>query len=162
MNTRTSVEEAREWIIQVLLGVVRGAPLRFAGLGLLLYRSPVELALAPLAPSSHSSALPTRSMDEAIDLLRRLADLNNPLHDGFHLVDAGRLVITHVCQFVSPPIPSKLPIALPDFPIGARHMTAILASYVPSVVLTAVLTDRNQATLIERGSIQRVDLRALQ
>src|SRR5438552_6757737 len=89
-----------EWLIAVLSDVVSEHNPRFAGLGLVLYTPPMDLPVTPLIPAALATNLPCRELAESIELLRRLSDTQSPLHDGFHLVDANTMAITHVCLFL--------------------------------------------------------------
>ena len=148
--------EARDWTIELLSGLANGLPARFTGLGIVLYRAPLDIPIAPLAPADLVPHLPTDTIESAIDLLVELADYSNPLHDGFHLVEVPTFKVTHVCQFLSPPISKAAMPALPRTPIGARQMAAVLDSFMPCVVLSAVMSDRKRALIIERGRIDPI------
>lgn len=150
--------QPEEWLTAVLSRVVANLPPRFAGLGLVLYVPPLRLPVTPLVPPGQVPSLPQGDLSLGADLLRRLSDSASALHDGFHLVDAQSLEITHVCHFFAPPIPADLSKMLPDRPVGARFMAALLGSLLPSVVMTAVLSDSEGAMTIERGAVRRLPI----
>ena len=145
------------WVTAVLSDVAVNRPARFAGLGLILYRPPLDLPVTPLAPSGMVRSQPEGRPEAAAELLRELSDSSNPLHDGFHLVDANSLTITHLCHFFAPPIPADIARLLPPHPVGARFMAALLGSLLPSVVMTALLSDSDGPLMIERGLICRLE-----
>jgi len=148
-----------EWVTQVLRRVAADGPRNFAGLGLVVYRPPLELPVAALVPPDRLPAPDAGGdLETTVALLCRLSDISSPLHDGFHLVDARALTVTHLCQFFAPPVPSSLPASLPPRPVGARFMAAFLGSLLPSVVMTAIMSDRNEAIVVERGVIRALNL----
>jgi hypothetical protein len=147
-----------EWLTTVLRHVAANLPSRFAGLGLILYTPPLDLPVTPLVPASQTPPLAGEGAEASADLLCRLSDSAHPLHDGFHLVDARALAITHLCHFFAPPIPARIPKSVPDHAVGARFMAALLGSMLPSVVMTAVLSDREGAITIERGVIRKLTI----
>jgi hypothetical protein len=147
-----------EWLTAVLCHVAADLPARFAGLGLVLYAPPLDLPVTPLVPQSQMPRLPGGDFRGSAELLRGLSDSASPLHDGFHLVDARSLALTHLCHFFAPPIPPAIPKSIPDHPVGARFMAALLGSFLPSVVMTAVLSDREGAIAIEHGAIRRLTM----
>jgi hypothetical protein len=134
-----------------------GLPTGFSGLGLVLYAPPLDLPVTPLVPLNQIPRLPTGDPIESAELLRRLSDSTAPMHDGFHLVDAKSLTITRVCHFFAPPIPAEIPQAMPNHPVGARFMAALLGSLLPSVVMTAVLS-REGAVIFERGVARQLKI----
>lgn len=154
------VISAATWLTTVLGAVAANPPACFAGFGLVLYAPPMNLPVTPLVPPGQTLKLPCRELAESVELLRRLSDSDCPLHDGFHLIDANTLAITHLCQFFAPPIPSKMPRSVPNYPVGARFMAALLGSLLPSVVMTSVLGEREGAIAIERGVIRPLNVTA--
>ena len=150
-----------EWLIAVLSDVVSEHNPRFAGLGLVLYTPPMDLPVTPLIPAALAINLPCRELAESIELLRRLSDTQSPLHDGFHLVDANTMAITHVCHFFAPSIPGNLPQSIPNYAVGARFMAALLGSLLQSVVMTAIVGEREGAIAIERGIIRPLNIRSV-
>jgi hypothetical protein len=158
MNFRGShPETAQEWLETVLGLVQADLPTRFSGLGVIFYIPPLDLPVAPLVPTKQLPRLSTGNPEETATLLRALSDSATPTHDGFHLVDATSFAITHVCQFFAPPIPRTIPKSMPQHPVGARFMAALLGSLLPSVVMTAVF-GREGAITFERGTPRKFDI----
>jgi hypothetical protein len=114
----------------------------------------MDLPVTPLVPPEIGVELPCRDLKATVELLTRLTDAASPLHDGFHLIDASTMELTHVCHFFAPPIPDTLPPSIPSYPVGARFMAALLGSLLSSVVMTSVLGEREGAIAIERGVIR--------
>lgn len=156
-NKRGHASRAEEWLRTVLRLLQSDFPDRFSGLGIVFYTPPLNLPVAPMVPPDQLPQFPTGNAKEAALLLRTLSDSASPMHDGFHLVDAQTLAITHVCQFFAPPIPNNLPISMPQHPVGARYMAALLGSLLPSVVITAVF-GRDGATAFEKGIPRDFDI----
>jgi hypothetical protein len=148
-----------DWLSCVLTDVAANRPSGFAGLGLVLYLPPVDLPVAPLMGRMVGPPLPCAELAAATALLSELSDVGNPLHDGFHLVNAKTLEITHLCQFFAPPIPEQPPESIPSHAVGSRFMAALFGSMLPSVAMTAIIGDREGALLMIRGSIRRLSLR---
>lgn len=90
-----------------------------------------------------------------IEVIRNASLLNGPTHDGFHVISSDlREVRTN--QFVSPPIPNDSSLAEVPHWFGARHMAAVLASRLPSVVCAGVMSSRNKVALFEQGETKAV------
>ena len=124
----------------------------FSGLGIVFYDSLAELPFLPLDVSGDENIdLPVSGLDSVCDLLLRTARTSSPWHDGFHFVHAGSLSLTHLSQFVAPPLPDdcdQLPHAS-----GARHMTALLASRVSGIVTVGLLTQEQVVSIYESGEL---------
>jgi hypothetical protein len=153
-TTNDEVLNPIEWLTSVLGEVTLNRTERFTGLGLVVYAPPIDLPVTPLVPPELSVPLPCKDRAASVELLCRLSDVRSALHDGFHLIDGSTMSITHVCHFFAPPIPETLPSSIPDYAVGARFMAALLGSLLPSVVMTAVLGEREGAIVIERGRIR--------
>ena len=95
--------------------------------------------------------LPVDGLDPICDVLARTARRSSLWHDGFHFVRAGSASLTHLCQFIAPPLPD--PSAGPPRASGARHMTALLASSVAGVTAIGLLTHERAASIYEAGQL---------
>ncbi|CAL62329.1 Hypothetical protein HEAR2193 [Herminiimonas arsenicoxydans] len=127
-------------------------PNKFSGVGVVFYK---ELDLLPRVwlgnPETPLPHLPVFGLEKIAVTLAAIADYENPWHDGFHLVDGSSWALTHVSQFISPPLPDdERKIAEPR-PTGARHMTALLASQIPSIFCVGLLTQAGEVCLFENG-----------
>lgn len=151
------MKREEEWLTRLLRILSDNLSPRFAGLGLVVYRPPMLLPVTPLIPAGREPASESTDVVESAEFLRKLANSPDNLHDGFHLVDAERLVISHTCQYVAPPIPPTLPKDALLHPVGARHMTALLTSLLPSVVITATLSKREGVTAFVNGAVRPLD-----
>jgi hypothetical protein len=123
-----------------------------------MYRPPLELPITPLVPDAQKVADLPKSFEEAIGFLGELADQSGPFHDGFHLVDASTMTLTHICQYVAPTIPAGLPHWQLEHSVGARYMTALLASLMTCVALAATLSATGEMSVFDRGTVTDVDL----
>ncbi|WP_141753229.1 hypothetical protein [Duganella sp. HH101] len=131
----------------------------FAGLGLIFYNQPLDLPVRPLGLDRCPPGLPSKGHLECTALLKEVSKIHSPYHDGFHLVDAASLNITHVSQFFAPPILHSEPQRVPDHPVGARFMAAYLGSFLPGVELIATLSNREGALTFKKGSIQKKSIK---
>lgn len=124
----------------------------FSGLGIVFYDSLAELPFLPLEVSgSEIFDLPISGLNSVCDVLVRTARRSSHWHDGFHFVHADSVSLTHLCQFIAPPLPDDgdvLPRAS-----GARHMTALLASQVRGIVTVGLLTQGQVVSIYESGKL---------
>ncbi|MEO8736582.1 MAG: hypothetical protein ABI380_08585 [Edaphobacter sp.] len=154
MAAQTTIHEAEDWLQSVFSALGASYVERFSGLGLILYYPRLPLPVLPLVQSASALPLPTRNLQESIQLLHVLCQFDSAFHDGFHLVDAESLSITHVSQFFSPPIPDIVPELRTDHPIGARFMSAWLGSNLPAVCMTATLSKSEGGLVFSRGVVR--------
>jgi len=128
------------------------APSDFTGLGLVLYTAPLRLPVAALGDQSlFRPALPVRGAEQIAGVLAEISTASSPWHDGFHLLDVHERALTHVCQFLAPPlelVEAPLGRALP---VGARHSAAVAGSRLESVACTALLSNSGGALVFHRG-----------
>jgi hypothetical protein len=125
-----------------------GAAARFTGLGVVLYEDLIRLPYLSLQAPAWIAAVPTG--DAAVTTeLSRIATVHSPWHDGFHFVRVSDMRLTHVAQFVSPPldpagsfVPSER---------GARHMAAALASMVEGIVCVGVVPAHGEVAVYRSG-----------
>lgn len=127
-------------------------PSDFAGLGIVFYDSLMALPhlLLEVVGDEHFD-LPVQGAELICEVLARTARLSSPWHDGFHFVHASSASLTHLCQFIAPPLPS-MSAAVPRAS-GARHMTALLASKVAGIVAIGLLTHEHAASIYEAGRL---------
>lgn len=126
----------------------------FSGLGIVFYDSLLALPFLPLeAGGDESFELPVCGLDAVGDVLARTARRSTRWHDGFHLLHTDPFRLTHLCQFISPPLPKAG--ELVPRASGARHMTALLASRVGGIVAVAILTQERVASIYESGVLTR-------
>jgi len=136
--------------------LVRHAALKltgdFVGLGVVFYDSLAALPHLQLeVVDDERFDLPVVGLVAIGEVLARTARRSSPWHDGFHFVHAGSGALTHLCQFIAPPLPGSAE-ATPRAG-GARHMTALLASKVAGVVAIGLLTHERAASIYEAGQL---------
>lgn len=127
-------------------------PSDFAGLGIVFYDSLMALPHLQLeVVSDERFDLPVKGLELICDVLAQTARLPSPWHDGFHFVLAGSGALTHLCQFIAPPLPNVSDTA--PRAKGARHMTALLASQVAGIASIGLLTHEREASIYEAGRL---------
>lgn len=124
----------------------------FSGLGLIFYMPPLSLPVAPLGDqSTFQPTLPVQGIEPIALVLASISNLDSAWHDGFHLIDAESVALTHLSQFFCPPL-SLLDKPLPrSTPQGARYMAAIAGSRIPGVLCTALLSRSRGAQVFNNG-----------
>jgi hypothetical protein len=136
----------------VLFAVSENQPSDFAGLGVVFYDYLEALPLIALDSSQTAESLtPVDGMQAIAATLASASSRSSGCHDGFHLVDLKTERLTHLAQFLSPPIPPKSDLTVRAS--GARHMTALLATRVRGVVAIGILGTSDEVTLYANGSI---------
>ena len=127
-------------------------PSDFAGLGIVFYDSLMALPHLQLEiVGDEHFDLPVQGLELICNVLARTARLSSPWHDGFHFVHAGSGSLTHLCQFIAPPLPNVSDVA--PRARGARHMTALLASQVSGITSIGLLTHEYAASVYEAGRL---------
>lgn len=134
---------------QIFQDAWSAAPTDFSGLGLVLYRPGHALPHASLREAVPAELEEAIGANRIARVLSRLASVRSPWHDGFHFVDASDVRLTHVAQYISPPIPPR--IGLCSFMGGARHMSAVLASRIDGVAMVGVLTSKGEISMYVDG-----------
>lgn len=143
----------RERVLELLLRVAERKPRDFTGLGVVFYTSLADLPHLPLGQSLPAGlGLPVVGVERVAITLAAVSDRTSAWHDGFHLVEADTLSLTHLCQFLSPGIPTEFSHPPGAEPTGARHMTALLVSRLQGIECVGLLTNQDELTLFERGA----------
>lgn len=126
----------------------------FTGLGVVFYLAPVSIPSVALQGDAGASDFePVQGVERIAARLAAVADAQSPWHDGFHFVDAQDFKLTHLAQYVAPPIPAQdLPIG-GDRPAGARHMTALLTSRIARVAATCVMSVSGEICIYATGHL---------
>lgn len=122
---------------------------RFSGIGIVFYH---DLATLPHMQLTNNVASPDLSRFAGTDLadgLISISSMDNPLHDGFHFIDATSWRLTHLSQFISPPIPQD---AERNFHgTGARLIAAVLASLLPGIAYVGLVAQDGKIRLYCNG-----------
>jgi hypothetical protein len=125
----------------------------FPSVGIVFYESLDALQYLPLEVGEPNRfSLPISGATEICNALAETARRSSRWHDGFHLVHASSLKLTHLCQYIAPPLPS------PEHGVprasGARHMTALLASAVPGILAVGLLTQEGIASVYQSSVLE--------
>lgn len=146
-----------------LLGQVQShATHAFSGLGLIFYSSLADLPIVALGNQSlYPRALPVADRLTLASLLAEISTFSSPWHDGFHLIDANSFALTHISQFLSPPVELLRQSSSQGFPVGARHMAALAGSKIASVSYTALLSNKGVPAVFHRGRSLDEEVQAL-
>lgn len=150
-NDATSQD--RDFPIRLLEQLKRLRSESFSGVGLVFYSHLKEL---PSTPLGHRTAmkpdLPTSGFEAIACMLAKVSDHESPWHDGFHMIDMKSRSLTHLSQFLAPPLED---LAQPpeDRPNGARQMTALLTSLIPGITYVGVLSTGDEIVVYENGKI---------
>lgn len=147
------MNELRPEEIFDLLGEVRShATHAFSGLGLIFYSSLADLPIVALGDQSlFPRTLPVADRQVLASLLAEISTFCSPWHDGFHLIDANSFALTHVSQFLSPPVDFLGQSSSQGLPVGARHMAAMAGSRIASVSYTALLSNKGVPAMFQHG-----------
>ncbi|MDT4869313.1 hypothetical protein FQZ97_1043370 [compost metagenome] len=89
-----------------LLGQVKiWRPSSFTGVGIVFYSALNALPSAALGnPITPKPQLPVSGIDAVSRTLAYVSDSASPWHDGFHMVDIRSQTLTHISQFLAPPL----------------------------------------------------------
>ncbi|MDI1238180.1 MAG: hypothetical protein PSV26_11915 [Polaromonas sp.] len=140
--------------LQVMMELKRLRTSGFSGIGVVFYKPPLKLPIAPLGkPSTTKPGLPVQGVSDIAMTLASVSDKASPWHDGFHLVDVQSLALTHIAQFISPPLVHVSDIASDAQPAGARQMTALLTSRIPCVYSVALLSAAGEISFYSEGML---------
>ena len=136
-----------------LLGQVQShATHAFSGLGLIFYSSLADLPIVALGDQAlFPQTLPVADRRTLASLLAEISTFTSPWHDGFHLIDASSFALTHISQFLSPPVELLRQSNSQGLPLGARHMAAMAGSRIASVSYTALLSNKGVPAVFQRG-----------
>ena len=125
-------------LFKLLEDINLSRPSNFSGIGLLLYKkNSSQLPITSLNSQPFDIKLPIVHYDKILNTLLQVSITTSRYHDGFHLINED-FELTHISQFVSPPIKSPLNIKL--FRGGSRYATSIYSSLLKNVIATGVLS----------------------
>jgi hypothetical protein len=139
-------------VSSLLSEIHRAAGQDFTGLGLVFYRPPMRLPAYPLGdPSMFRPRLPLTGDFPTAQVLAGISSGGSPWHDGFHLIDSSTFTLTHVCQFLSPPLALLDPPERDQLPVGARWRAAAAISKMPEVALSALIGRQGIPAIFSQG-----------
>lgn len=146
------IDRAR--FFDLLMKVAVNRPADFVGLGVIAYSTTEGLPVFPLGRAVHAQAdLPVHGEEQVMNALSSIATRNNPQHDGFHLINGENGDLTHLAQFVSPPLDKACAHLRENLPNGARQMTALLISLMHQVLFAAVVTADGNVQMYIKGEV---------
>ncbi|GAA2988473.1 hypothetical protein [Actinokineospora diospyrosa] len=148
-----SQDDLDDWALELAQAIVKQKTDQFSGIGLILYSPPLRLPTVRMVENELVS-ISVRDSTESAELLTPLADKSSPFHDGFHLIRADCLELTHICQFVSPPIPEGVTSIITGTAVGARNMSALLTSLAPSIELAVAISQSGRIVVYKEGRIR--------
>lgn len=122
----------------------------FSGVGLVFYEHLTHLPHLQLTDSSVKADLGRFAEVDLAIALSSISVMSSPLHDGFHFVEARNWQLTHLSQFISPPIPSDA--AQRFHGTGARLMAALLTSLLPGIVCVGLVSNGGEIHLFSHGN----------
>lgn len=123
----------------------------FSGTGVLFYDDLCDLPFVSLgAEHPARPRLPISGIGRIAPVLAQVSSLSSSFHDGFHFIELKHERLTHLAQFVSPPIPNLSEEPEPKAS-GARHMTALLSSRVRGIVGVGILASAGEVYYYESG-----------
>jgi hypothetical protein len=124
----------------------------FAGLGIVFYDSLAALPYLKLEVGGDERFdLPVLGLDPICEVFAQTTRQSSAWHDGFHFVCSDTATLTHLCQFIAPPLLSLTNTA--PRVSGARHMTALLASKVAGITAIGLLTHERVVSIYETGRL---------
>ena len=137
----------------LLRSIKESAPGDFTGIGLVFYAAPMRLPCCALGdPALFEPGLPVAGDGSRLaQVLAGMSRRASRWHDGFHLIEAGSFQLTHVCQFVAPPLDLLPQPTAGQEPVGARWQSAVAMSRLPGVALTALISSRGEPFIFEDG-----------
>ncbi len=137
---------------KLLLKLAADRQADFVGIGIIAYSTLEGLPVVPLGSVSNAQLdLPVSDKNNVMIVLSSLATRQSARHDGFHLIEANSGNLTHIAQFVSPPLGPALANPHAAWPHGARQMAAILISTLPQVEIAGVVSADGDVQLYENG-----------
>lgn len=101
----------------------------------------------PLAGAKHPP--------EDDDIVAAICDasmLSKP-HDGFHIL-SPEWTLTHTNQYIAPPVPRNFQLVDGRAGFGARHLSALLASRLPTVICAGVLNTAERILIFADGLLE--------
>ena len=139
-------------IFDLLRQVQSHATNAFSGLGLIFYSSLADLPVVALGEQTlFPRTLPVANRQMLTSLLADISTFSSPWHDGFHLIDANSFSLTHISQFLSPPVEFLRQSNSRGLPVGARHMAAMAGSRIASISYTALLSNKGAPAVFQNG-----------
>ena len=121
----------------------------FTGLGIVFYKSLNNLPYLTLHEKKLSSDL---CFSYPVKTLLKISEYSSPYHDGFHFIDIKTMEITHISQYISPPVELINDLNLEAItPCGAREMTAFLTSKIDGILCVGLISSDKIIKIFKNG-----------
>lgn len=143
-NTSIQLERARSLLIQI----ARNRSHDFSGTGLVFYSSLSGLPHLQLTNGDSQENIDLPHC-EVGTIISAISTIHNPFHDGFHFINIHSWNVTHLSQFISPPIPHEA--AQRFHGTGSRLMAAVLASILPGIMCAGIVSQEGHVRLYHEG-----------
>ena len=118
-------------------------------LGIVFYKSLTNLPYLTLHEKKLSSDLCFSDINKT---LSTISEYSSPYHDGFHFIDIQAMEITHISQYISPPIELINDLNLETvIPCGAREMTAFLTSKINGILYVGLISSDKNIKIFKNG-----------
>jgi hypothetical protein len=148
LNLAAMPSSAKEFAITLLQRIADQLPSDFSGLGIVFYENLEKLPFISLEVLSRDQIhLPVRGIEAIASTLASVSSSSSGWHDGFHFVDTSKQQLTHLAQFLSPPLPE--PKTSAPKASGARHMTAMLAARINGIAGIGILTQSSELVFFD-------------
>jgi hypothetical protein len=122
----------------------------FSGTGIIFYEDLVNLPHLQLSVVEDDSKITPIDSSDIATKLGSISTIHGPYHDGFHFIDIDDWQISHLSQYISPPIPQN---AEKQFHgTGARLMSAMLASILPGIICVGLVSQEGSIHLFCSGN----------
>lgn len=145
------VQLLKNTFINTLVALAEMSTADFSGAGFILYNDITQLSkyhcnLVNDGKNIQSLKIGTKAI---LDYLSIISKYQHPYHDGFHFIN-GEGELTHVAQFIAPPINRNLP-NTPGH--GARTFCSLSASCIPGVQMIGSISSNQSIYLFEKGQL---------
>lgn len=121
----------------------------FSGVGVVFYDDIAALPHLQLTNETEDPCTVKLTDWNLATTLASISSMRSPLHDGFHFVETRSWRLSHISQFISPPIPAD---AAQRFRgRGARLMAAVLASLLPGITGVGLVSHSGEIYLFCGG-----------
>lgn len=123
----------------------------FSGLAIVCYEDLSHLPYISLHKEQFFTDFDLKNINET---LLRISTYSSTYHDGFHFYDINSKKLTHISQFISPPLESVAYMNIENIiPCGAREMTAYLTSSIQGIFCVGLISANKTIKVFKNNSI---------
>lgn len=142
---------SEQFIQNSLVEICQNADNDFSGLGIIYYNDLSHLPYISLHDDNYPVDLIPENLSET---LLKVSKNSSIYHDGFHFININTLQITHISQFISPPLKSVENLNINEItPCGAREMTAFLTSNIAGIFSVGLISANKTIKIFKDSSI---------